>query len=415
MAPLPSEGLIEVARACRADLDGLIELVLDAIVAELPILTVDPAVAKMLEVTVRDTVTAGLAVLAGERGIEAVTAPEISLQIARKLAQQNVPLPVLLRAYRLGQAAFQQELVARIMVSQISREAVTTAARELSSATFSFVDQVAEEVVGAYQDERDSWLQRRNAARLARIASVLNAHGPHTAVDQGLEQALGYPLATTHLGCVLWSGPGGDAGPLERRATDIATVLGCPRPPLVVFVDSSSVWAWFPAPQHSVDHVRADMLGVDTFAAFGEPASGIDGFRRTHQQARQCYVVAGLPSAAEQRPIVTAEQLGPLLLVALEPSALGTWVQSVLGDLAADDEDTARLRETLWTYLAADGNLSAAAHALHLHRNTVQYRLVKAARVRGRPWAQDRLAVEVALHAVQVLGTVVLGAVSSGG
>jgi DNA-binding PucR family transcriptional regulator len=81
----------------------------------------------------------------------------------------------------------------------------------------------------------------------------------------------------------------------------------------------------------------------------------------------------------------------------------------VLGVLARDDADSARLRETVWAHLAAGSNVTAAAEALHLHRNTVQYRLAKAERVRGRAIGEDRLAVEVALLACRVLGSALLG------
>jgi DNA-binding PucR family transcriptional regulator len=83
-------------------------------------------------------------------------------------------------------------------------------------------------------------------------------------------------------------------------------------------------------------------------------------------------------------------------------------VHAVLGGLARDDEPTARLRDTVWAYLSEGGSRAAAAGALHLHRNTIQYRLGKAERARGRPLDDDRLALEVALLACRVLGPAVL-------
>lgn len=43
-----------------------------------------------------------------------------------------------------------------------------------------------------------------------------------------------------------------------------------------------------------------------------------------------------------------------------------------------------------------------------LHRNSVQYRLRRAAEIRGRSWEDDRLALELALHACHWFGDRVL-------
>jgi len=402
MAPVPSDGLVAVARTALTAPDDLTATVLDAVVAALPELTADPALAELLRATVTDTVAIGLSVIGSGAALDEVHAPPAGLRMARRLAQQNVPLPVMLRAYRLGQAAFQQELVTQVADGQRTAAEVAAAARELLSTTFSFVDLVAEEAVLAYQQERDGWLQRRNAARFARVTALLAGSGP---ADADVEHALGYPLTATHLGAVLWSD--GDAAGLDRQATALADALGCPRPPLMVLADGASAWVWFPGPHHGP---AASALDAGTFAAFGEPAEGVAGFRSSHQQARRGQLVAAIARPVDRPAVTTPALLGPLQLLALEPAALADWVRSVLGDLARDDPDTGRLRDTLWSHLAAGGNATAAAQALHLHRNTVQYRLAKAERLRGRPVEDDRLAVEVALLACRVLGSALLTA-----
>ncbi|MDN5930280.1 MAG: helix-turn-helix domain-containing protein [Pseudonocardia sp.] len=45
---------------------------------------------------------------------------------------------------------------------------------------------------------------------------------------------------------------------------------------------------------------------------------------------------------------------------------------------------------------------------LHLHKNTIQYRIRRAEEARGRPLQDDRLDVEVALLACRLLGSTVL-------
>ena len=54
-------------------------------------------------------------------------------------------------------------------------------------------------------------------------------------------------------------------------------------------------------------------------------------------------------------------------------------------------------------FLAAGGSYIQAAARLHLHKNTVHYRVRKAEELLGRPVGEDRLQVEVALLAASLL------------
>ncbi|MGB7113512.1 MAG: helix-turn-helix domain-containing protein, partial [Mycobacterium sp.] len=84
------------------------------------------------------------------------------------------------------------------------------------------------------------------------------------------------------------------------------------------------------------------------------------------------------------------------------------WVASVLGNLASDDENDERLRETLRVYLGCGSSYKVAAEELNLHFNTVKYRVGRAVARRGRDIGSDRLDVEVALLACHWYGTAVL-------
>jgi len=87
---------------------------------------------------------------------------------------------------------------------------------------------------------------------------------------------------------------------------------------------------------------------------------------------------------------------------------LRAWVLSTLGQLATDDEHHARLRETLLAFLDTGGSYKATAERLTLHKNTVQYRIHKAAESLGRPVGDSRHDVELALQASRWLGSSVL-------
>jgi DNA-binding PucR family transcriptional regulator len=87
---------------------------------------------------------------------------------------------------------------------------------------------------------------------------------------------------------------------------------------------------------------------------------------------------------------------------------LRAWVLSTLGGLAADDENHARLRDTLLTFLQAGSSYKTTAERLMLHKNTVQYRIRKAEESLGRPVSEHQHDVELALRASRWLGSSVL-------
>ena len=76
--------------------------------------------------------------------------------------------------------------------------------------------------------------------------------------------------------------------------------------------------------------------------------------------------------------------------------------------MAADNASDERLRETLRVFLAQGGSYKAAAEILNLHHNSVKYRVDRAIERRGRPIADDRIDVELALLACHHIGTAVL-------
>ena len=80
----------------------------------------------------------------------------------------------------------------------------------------------------------------------------------------------------------------------------------------------------------------------------------------------------------------------------------------VLGHLADDGEQEARLRETLLVFLSTGSSFAATAGRLTVHRNTVQYRVRKAEEAVGRPIQDHRADVELALRVCQCVGSPVL-------
>ena len=117
--------------------------------------------------------------------------------------------------------------------------------------------------------------------------------------------------------------------------------------------------------------------------ALGEPGSGLDGFRRSHEeaaQARRVASLAGRPPGA----ITRYRQVALRALATADLPRAREFVQRELGPLAADDDVSLRLAGTLRAYLDEQASRSRAAKRLGIHENTVSYRVRQAEELLGR-------------------------------
>ncbi len=110
--------------------------------------------------------------------------------------------------------------------------------------------------------------------------------------------------------------------------------------------------------------------------------------------------------------VMTFGEVAPVAMMLGSSDLLRAWVSSTLAGLATDDEHHTRLRDTLLVFLRTGGSYKATAEQLVLHRNTVQYRIRKAEESLGRPVANHRDDVELALRVSRWLGSAVLQAPS---
>ena len=202
---------------------------------------------------------------------------------------------------------------------------------------------------------------------------------------------------------------------MERFVHQLAESAGARECSLFISVDRLTGWAWIPVPADAapsaVDRIRAfaEARNDAPWIAVGNPLPGVEGFRRSHQQAQEAHAVAVASGSNAHR--VTAASDPGLSTAALLGSNLGTarvWVAEVLGPLASCTDNDERLRETLRVFLRAGSSFKAAAEELHLHSNSVKYRVQRAIERRGRPISDGRLDVEVALLLCHWYGSAVL-------
>ncbi|MCF8606397.1 helix-turn-helix domain-containing protein [Gordonia sp. HY442] len=289
------------------------------------------------------------------------------------------------------------------------------AMRLMHDIAFSYVERVAEQVIEAYDAERERWLANRNRVRETMLATLLNDADVDIA---DAEAALGYRLTGRHLGVIVWDDAGGNTTTalrrLESAVSRVADSIGGIGQPLFMPQDGSVGWAWIPcatsASDVDVSEIRSKaIIDKGVRVALGTPRASAAGFRETHWEAVRAQAVANLAASSADDVTTFAEPgvRAASLLVGDVPAAR-SMVTSVLGDLAADDKTAAVLRETLLCFLSEGGSFQAVGRKLYIHRNTVKYRIDNAVAVRGRPVDDDRFNLEFALLACRWLGPSVL-------
>jgi|SRR5579875_449572 len=397
----------EVSRRVTAVSEDVYQVIL----RDIPQLTGDTSVLSFLSSSVYSNVDTCLQVMRHQIDLTAVRAPAAAVEYARRQAQRGTPLTALLRAYRLGHTCFLDWMLRELARQADDAQVITTAALSISETVSGYVDQASEEIVTAYSQEREHWLRNRNTVRAARIRDLLS----EARVDvRAVEATLGYRLSQYHLGVVCWADDVVAAVDtitrLERAVGQVASQAACSGDPVFLPRDESSAWAWLPLGiRDTFDSAVASTAGVDSdlHFAFGDTVRGMKGFRLTHQQAVAAQAVAlAAPSAAPR--VVAFSEVAPVAMMLGSTELLRGWVLGMLAGLATDDEQHARLRETLLVFLQNGGSYKATAEQLTLHKNTVQYRIRKAEESLGRPVGGDRHDVELALQVSHWLGASVL-------
>jgi len=374
----------------------------------------DPRLASLLEASVSENIVSAINFLEGGTGVDDLDASSGALAHARTLAQRDIPLSSLFRAYHLGHAMFVRLGIE--VIAELDPAHHLPLTQRLLGRSVDFIDKVCEQVGRAYEAERDQWVGDRGGIRQHWVAEVLSGRP----LDLGeAEAALGYRFAATHVGVQMWVPArlaGVDArGAFEEARQELAKVLAPVAPPLMLPRDEREMHAWFP--------IRTDCMpvgdelgsalektrGLTVQVAIGRPEPGVDGFRRTSDQAKRVKDIL-MVSAKTLPRAVTYDQLGPVALMTGDVESLRRFVLRVLGSLAKNGEREETLRDTLLAFLVYNRSYAATAQAMVMHRNSVQYRVQRALELCGRDLNDADVALDVhtALTAAHWLGRAVL-------
>ena len=380
---------------------------------DIPKLDSDPALASLLDASVEENVVTVVHMLRHGIVTTHAEAPTAALEYARRLAERGIPATTLVRAYRVGQARFLRHCIDELLCQTPGDHVEGVCTQWMVEHVSDTLDRVIEQVIAAYEGARERWVRNRSVVLTMRVRSLLA--GDKVDVEAA-EAALGYRLRQRHLGVVLWvDSPGSDHDPLERLgrvASALAVAAGSRQAPLFVPCDDTSAWAWLAITPGAVlkrdeSHAMIIERQLPVSMALGEPALGVEGFCRTHQQALRAQSVA-LAAGTHHVPVTYFVDVAPVAMMCADIESTREWIVETLGALAIDSERNMRLRETARVFLQNGGSYTSTADQLFLHRNTAQYRVQKAEELRGRPLREGRLDVELALLACHWLGSAVL-------
>jgi DNA-binding PucR family transcriptional regulator len=410
-----SRHIAETAERLHNRLAELSSVMRRSLADQIPELRGDDRITELLGASVEGNVDTILRALRYDIAVERVEAPTAALEYARRLAQHGVPVNALVRAYRLGQRLMNELVFGEVRALDIPEQMRYAVIEAITATLFEYIDWISQQVVSSYEDERERWLENQNSLRALRVREILAA-AKAIDVDEA-STSIRYPLRWHHIALVLWypdtSAEGRELGGLQRFLRELGEAAGAAAGSLFVAADQTCGWGWLPyrgAMPDAAAKVRQFALTRPDFpsVAIGTLAHGVEGFRQSHREAQNARRVA---MVGRREPTVIAATDPGLSIAALlsgDVADTRAWVLDVLGDLAGDDENDARLRETLRVFLGCGCSYKTAAEELNLHFNTVKYRVGRAVARRGREIGDDRLDIELALLVCHWYGIAVL-------
>lgn len=383
-----------------SDFDQMVELLTHEIAAHVwPDRCFDPEFVGSLGLSVRDNVRAMLATVEGTLDLVEAN-PQGAFAFAELSAELGIPVSELESAYWVGARGIWREWFAQ--TRSAGDRSAGDQLDQVGKATmliFDYVIHILGAVVARYDVTRAEILRNREDRRRAVLGQILD--GSITQSTTEAESALGYRLRGTHVALTLKVDERAQA---ERAAAGLAEATGADSSMMLLHAPGTwMLWLGFlrPLKDRQVADLAAAAAAAGVEMAVGDPGSGIEGLRRTSEQALAAVrlrrrVPGGLPLVVWYSDVRIE-----LLLLHDEQAARG-FVTDELGELADYDERADRTCETLLAWLASGSQMDAAAQ-LGVHKNTMRLRIGHAEQVLGHRLSHRRPEISVALRLRELL------------
>ncbi len=338
----------------------------------------NPEYAQGLRAAVAAALDYGLAVV--EHGEErAPQVPVLLLAQARLAARNGVPLDTVLRRYFAGYTLLGDFIVQEAGAASLRESWLKRLLRDQAALFDRFLVTVTEE----YGHEGRAGLVSTEQKQAERIERLLAGE----LIDP---TELSYGFDAHHTGLIA-RGPS-----VAKEIRELAVTLGDRL--LLIHPEEGTAWAWLgsrAAP--NVDDIIAHLSKAElaeTSLAIGESAPGLAGWRLTHRQASAAFLVV------LRRPDSIARYADVALLASVIPNDLlvTSLHELYLAPLQRERDGGKTIRGTLRAYFSAGRNVSSAAAALGVNRNTVASRLRAVEALIGRHLSLCSVEFEVALR-----------------
>jgi DNA-binding PucR family transcriptional regulator len=313
--------------------------------------------------------------------------PEPDLEAVRLAVHFGMSLSGVLHAYRIGHDVSMEAWLDSLDAINLEIPQREAATRAIVHFTLEYNDRLMQLVSSEYEAENNRVLTRSDRARFRAMRDLL----------EGVTESapsLDYDLRLEHIGLVLW-GDGADAV-MQSLASELdARLLSAPTP-------AGFRWAWLGSRSFGTDTlaaVRRLTPNHGTSLALGQPAIGVEGFRRTHRQAGAAHVVA----TRRPQPLTLYEDVALEALALRDELSAREFAADALRGINGDDARSAGLRDTLSAYFKAGQNASSTAAALRVHEATIARRLSEVEKRTGQRVNQRRAELETALRLRRLL------------
>lgn len=280
---------------------------------------------------------------------------------ARHRAGEGLSLEQMLRAYRLG-----ARVVWSMLLDAAESDEEGLALLGSVDALLAHVDFVSSLVERTYLDTRERWVSE--SERHARQAlSVLEDDRRLSAEELGLFESVGLPLQETYIPFAIAV----PAGSVVRHAQVAAWIRGRRLGLALTEGDRVSGVAWHDIDIADMGLGESDVLAIAPTAPRGELADG----------RREARLLVDLTVDRGVTGLVRVDDHLPELMVAAVPRLERAAFDRVWGRL--DAEGTSQFRATLVALLEHDFDRRRTSEALHVHRNTLAYRIARIEELTG--------------------------------
>jgi hypothetical protein len=301
-------------------------------------------------------------------------------ELAARRVHQGVSLDVFIHAYRVALLAYWDACAAEASRLEISQEA----SFKLASTAIDAIDTITTQAAEAYL--REETRLRTQSGRAARDLLERLIHGQPTDPARRHPAAPGLdptgPLLTLIGRVEQTTLAVGDALQLARDQLEESMSLGTVRPLAMIRHGELVLISAASSPRTKIARLRAarqrtiDEHNIDVRYGVSVPSQGFASVQQAYREAE-----LSLSYTSASRPIVSLEDLSSLECALIGATATTKAIIAAKGNnlRALSQEDLAAAVETIRAFSDANLNVAKAAEQMHVHPNTVRYRLERIA------------------------------------